>query len=169
MNWKTVCLPKDQGGLGVLDIGLMNIALLAKLLWKLINEKGMWQIVFLKKYLTNSSLGQCVMKPGDSHFWQRLMEIKPLFLACCRFEVGNGRRTRFWEDLWFSDTCFAVRFPLFFGVLNDQNVLVSTVFSAGVNSLSFRRNLSAEKMVEWRELLRICSGVRLTEEEDKFV
>ena len=39
VNWKTVCLPKDQGGLGVLDLEVMNIALLAKWLWKLFNEK----------------------------------------------------------------------------------------------------------------------------------
>ena len=98
VNWKTVCLPKDQGGLGVIDLEIMNIALLEKCLWKLFNERGMWQTVLQNKYLSNSTLGQCSKKSGDSHFWQGLMEIKPLFLSCCRFEIGNGERTRFWED-----------------------------------------------------------------------
>jgi hypothetical protein len=41
---ETVCLPKDQGGLGVLDLEVMNIALLSKWLWKLFNEKVFWKI-----------------------------------------------------------------------------------------------------------------------------
>jgi hypothetical protein len=40
VNWQIVCIPKDQGGLGVLDLEKMNIALLAKWLWKLFNEHG---------------------------------------------------------------------------------------------------------------------------------
>jgi hypothetical protein len=43
VKWKTVCLPKDQGGLGVIDLEVMNIALLSKWLWKIFNEKGQWQ------------------------------------------------------------------------------------------------------------------------------
>ena len=38
-----VCLPKDLGGLGILDLELVNVALLAKYLWKLFNEHGPWQ------------------------------------------------------------------------------------------------------------------------------
>jgi hypothetical protein len=30
INWQTVCLPKDCGGLGVLDLETMNIILLCK-------------------------------------------------------------------------------------------------------------------------------------------
>jgi hypothetical protein len=40
VKWSIVCLPKDQGGLDILDVEVMNIAVLGKLLWKLCNEKG---------------------------------------------------------------------------------------------------------------------------------
>jgi hypothetical protein len=43
--WPVVCLPKDLGGVGVLDLDIMNISLLSKWLWKLFNDKGEWQIV----------------------------------------------------------------------------------------------------------------------------
>jgi hypothetical protein len=42
VNWETVCTPKDLGGLGVLNLELMNISLLCKWLWKLENEEGLW-------------------------------------------------------------------------------------------------------------------------------
>jgi hypothetical protein len=43
VNWETVCSLKDLGGLGVLNLELMDISLLCKWLWKLENEEGMWQ------------------------------------------------------------------------------------------------------------------------------
>lgn len=42
VRWPMVCLPKDQGGLGILDLGDMNSALLGKWLWRLENEDGQW-------------------------------------------------------------------------------------------------------------------------------
>lgn len=38
VNWPTICSPKDMGGLGVLNLELMNISLLGKWLWKLENS-----------------------------------------------------------------------------------------------------------------------------------
>jgi hypothetical protein len=43
VNWHTVCLPKDCGGLGVLDLTIMNKSLLCKWLWKFENTEGTWQ------------------------------------------------------------------------------------------------------------------------------
>jgi hypothetical protein len=39
---------RDQGGLGVLDLDKMSIALLAKWIWKLFNEDGIWQKILRK-------------------------------------------------------------------------------------------------------------------------
>ena len=68
VNWKTVCLPKDQGGLGVLDLKIMNIALLAKWLWKLFNEKGLWQSFLHAKYLSKTTFGLCSQKKENHIF-----------------------------------------------------------------------------------------------------
>jgi hypothetical protein len=68
VGWDIVCLPKDQGGLGILNLNLMNISLLAKWLWNLFNEDGVWQRILRLKYLSSKTLGQVESKPGDSHF-----------------------------------------------------------------------------------------------------
>ena len=39
-RWKVVCTPKDQGGLGVLNLDVHNKCLLSKWLFKLINGDG---------------------------------------------------------------------------------------------------------------------------------
>jgi hypothetical protein len=109
VNWQKVCMPKDQGGLGVLDLEKMNIALLSKWLWKLFNEDGIWQQILRKKYL-QKKLCHAVAKNGDSHFWQGLMDIKKLFWKNCRVQVRNGIKTRFWEYQWIGSSCLAKTF-----------------------------------------------------------
>jgi hypothetical protein len=95
VNGQTVCMPKDQGGLGVLDLEKMNIALLAKWLWKLFNEDGIWQKILRKKYLQKQTLCHAVTKNGDSHFWQGLMEVKKFFWQHCKIQIGDGAKTSF--------------------------------------------------------------------------
>ena len=56
VKWQTVCMPKEQGGLGIIDLDLMNIALLSKWLWKMFNETGPWQEMLEAKYLKKSTL-----------------------------------------------------------------------------------------------------------------
>jgi hypothetical protein len=81
VSWDVVCLPKHHGGLGILNLDLINISLLAKWLWKLFNEDNMWQQILKGKYLSSKTLGLVESKPRDSHFWQGLMEAKKILLA----------------------------------------------------------------------------------------
>jgi hypothetical protein len=50
VKWSIVCLPKDQWGLKILDVDVMDIALRSKLLWKLFNENGIWEKIIFNKY-----------------------------------------------------------------------------------------------------------------------
>jgi hypothetical protein len=42
-KWQIICRPKEQGGLGILDLDIQNKCLLSKWLYKLMNEDGVWQ------------------------------------------------------------------------------------------------------------------------------
>jgi hypothetical protein len=44
-KWSFVCQPKDQGELGIRNLEIQNKCLLSKWLFKLINEKGLWQTI----------------------------------------------------------------------------------------------------------------------------
>lgn len=65
-KWNILCTPKDQGGLGILNLELQNKCLLSKWLFSLINEDGIWQQLLRNKYLRNKSIAQVEYKPGDS-------------------------------------------------------------------------------------------------------
>jgi hypothetical protein len=68
-KWSILCKPKSLGGLGIVDLDTHNKCLLSKWLFKLCNEKGMWQELLRKKYLHNKTLTQVERRVGDSHFW----------------------------------------------------------------------------------------------------
>ena len=69
-------MPKDQGGLGVLNLDVHNKCLLSKWLFRLLNEDGVWQQLLRNKYLRDKTLTQVQYLPEDSQFWAALMKVK---------------------------------------------------------------------------------------------
>jgi hypothetical protein len=57
-KWDILCRPKDQGGLGIIDLKIQNKCLLSKWLFKLLNEEGTWQTLLRNKYLSSKCLSQ---------------------------------------------------------------------------------------------------------------
>jgi hypothetical protein len=51
-----VCRPKDQGGLGIHDLEVKNIAFLGKWLFRLLTEDGIWQTLLRQKYVGSKAL-----------------------------------------------------------------------------------------------------------------
>src|SRR6266540_1383109 len=99
IKWSIVCRPKDQGGLGIEALEIKNMCLLSKWLYKLLNEEGVWQQILQNKYLNDKSLSQVEAEPTDSPFWKGLMKVKDEFFNRGSFIIGNGRKTRFWNDI----------------------------------------------------------------------
>ena len=57
LHGKKVCLPKEQGGLGVMDLGIQNRALLPKHLHKFFNCHDLPWVKFVhEKYYSNGSI-----------------------------------------------------------------------------------------------------------------
>ena len=99
---EVVCTPKDQRGLGVLNLDVHNKCLLSKWLFKLLNGDGVWQQLLKSKYLRDKTLTQVQYKPGDSQFWASLTKVKREFLLLGKFDLGDGSQVRFWEDSWIT-------------------------------------------------------------------
>ena len=65
-KWEVECTPKNQGGLGVLNLDVYNKCLLSKWLLKLLNKDGVWQQLLKNKYLRDKTLTQVQYMSGDS-------------------------------------------------------------------------------------------------------
>jgi hypothetical protein len=95
IDWSIICQPRDQGTLGIQNIEVQNKCLLSKCLFKLINEEGVWQKLLRNKYMRDTTIGQVLQKPEDSHFWSGLMKVKDSFLNLGKFWIGDGQNVRF--------------------------------------------------------------------------
>jgi hypothetical protein len=51
VDWDSVCLPKEEGGLGVRRMREFNVALLGKWCWRmLVDKNGLWYRVLKARY-----------------------------------------------------------------------------------------------------------------------
>ena len=70
VNWSTVTLPKDRGGLGPYQMQYKNQAILAKLCWRLANEsEAPREKMLAKKYLTTRRLTEEGTNLPCSRIW----------------------------------------------------------------------------------------------------
>ena len=54
VSWKEICRPKNEGGLGFIDLSAWNLALLSKALWNLQSKKdSMWVKWVNRVYMKN--------------------------------------------------------------------------------------------------------------------
>ena len=135
---------KGSGGLGIEVFDIKNKCLISKWLFKLLHEEGVWQELLTNKYLRDKSLSQVEAKPTDSPFWKGLMKVKGVFFSCGSFIMGNGQRTRFWEDTWLGETSLSTQYPMLYKIVSSKNVTASQILSQNPLNISFRRLLSAE-------------------------
>lgn len=138
--------------MGVLDLDIMNKALLGKWIWRLENEEGWWQGMIREKYLKGKPLSAIEKKPGNSHFWQGIMEITELFYSYCTKKVGDGRDTLFWEDSWLGGRPLCDQFPELYNVVMTNKVTIADVHHRGIDSIRFRRTLHGNKIRDWDKI-----------------
>jgi hypothetical protein len=106
-----------------------------------LNEDGMWQELLRNKYIKDKTLGSCVKKPTDSHFWKSLMNIKDSFIDLGPFKIKNVSQTRFWFDTWLGNKPLKDKFPSLFNIVRRKQDFVAQVLSSVPLNISFRRNL----------------------------
>jgi hypothetical protein len=115
VDWTTVCKPKEDGGLGVLNTRHMNTALMMKWIWKLYqNAQGLWADLIRDKYLGDRDLFASEVPTHGSQFWRAILKIKWLFKLGARHHVRNGKQTFCWQDWWSGSGPLHLRFARLF-------------------------------------------------------
>ncbi|CAL1361413.1 unnamed protein product [Linum trigynum] len=95
-------MPKAQGGVGLKSTRQANLAMLAKCGWHLLQEKeNVWQKLLLSKYGGQRSGLEVLRKKQESSFtWNSFVKAADLLKQGCAWNISNGKRTKFWNDLW---------------------------------------------------------------------
>lgn len=154
MAWPTVTLPKDKGGLGVINLSVQNDALLLKNLHKFYNRADTpWASLIWTKHYTNR-IPHATREVG-SFWWKDMLRLSTIFRGFARCSLGDGTTVTFWEDLW-SEQVLAVRFPSLFSFVRNKNISVNEVMNVEDLDSLFNLPLSQETYAELEELMDFC-------------
>lgn len=85
------------------------------------------------------------------------------------WKVGDVKRVRFWEDIWFGNTSLAVQYWDLYIICNEHGKTVADVWDGQDLRLTFRRNVSERMYLKWIELVNIAGSVQFSEEPDRAI
>jgi hypothetical protein len=97
--WPCVCLPKKEGGLGVLNLHTHNDSLLMKFLHKFYSKVDIpWVHLVWDNYYASGKLpGQ---RSKGSFWWKDIVKLITNFKGISSVTVQDGSSVLIWQDLW---------------------------------------------------------------------
>ncbi|GJY34673.1 putative ribonuclease H-like domain-containing protein [Tanacetum coccineum] len=76
--WEVVCLPKDEGGLGVRRLDTFNKALMVSHMWKLLSLKESLWVRWVHIYkLNNRNFWDVLIRGNISWGWRKVLQLRP--------------------------------------------------------------------------------------------
>lgn len=155
VSWSKVCQPKIKGGLRVRDIRLVNLSLLAKWRWRVLqNEEGLWKEVLIEKYGDNinevTTLGGLNWPRYISKWWKDIMTLDEgegpnWFNPELQRKVRGGLETSFWKTKWRGEVTFCNKYPRLYAISNQKE--------ARVGELGVASEFSFDWSFIWRQRL----------------
>lgn len=97
ISWDSVCIPIDEGGLGITKFDTVRNTLHAKLLWQVLAGNSiMWSRYAKSKYFRSS---EPYHTSNQSPLWKSVISHYQTLGDHSRWIVGKGE-LRFWRDNW---------------------------------------------------------------------
>jgi mannosylglycoprotein endo-beta-mannosidase len=184
VKWKVVCKDKKKGGLGVRDLEVVNLSLLSKWRWRLLNREdlALWKEVLVAKYglhiLNNVNLSMEVSPYFESLWWKDICSLEGWVDSTNWLEdvivrrLGNGMHTQFWKDVWIGDSPLCIRFPRLYSISLQKNEYVEVLLEVDGErrrwNFLWRRNLFQWEVDKVGHLEAFLVNVRLSQEIDEW-
>nr|XP_043630001.1 uncharacterized protein LOC122601300 [Erigeron canadensis] len=101
VSWDVVCLPKQEGGLGIRRLETSNVVLMATHIWNLLTVKESLWVKWVHTYrLRGRSFWDIPLRGNMPWSWKKLLAIRPLVRNHFWHSLGNGQNTFAWHDTW---------------------------------------------------------------------
>lgn len=162
MAWERVCVPKEQGGLGVKDLKTLNQCLLLKFLHRL-HHPG--DSSSAKWVIDPVNLASLHVNIGGSH-WDDLNALLPIYRAITTSNVGNGECISFSMDHWLPAGQLMHVFPALFSHYSNNTACVADVLAVPLRA-HFVPRLSRAAAAELAALEEVLEGTELSATPDR--
>lgn len=108
-KWEPLCKPKCLGGLGFKAMFLFNKALLAKQVWRILDQPHcLLARVFKARYFPKSDVLSAKIGAYPSFTWRSICIAREVIGDGVLWRVGKGDRINIWNDPWLPgiERCF---------------------------------------------------------------
>ncbi|GJY34922.1 putative RNA-directed DNA polymerase [Tanacetum coccineum] len=103
VSWEVVCLPKDEGGLGIRRLDLFNKALMTTHIWKLLSVKESLWVKWIYKYkIRDRNFWKLPCRGNMTWGWRNILQCRPFIREFFKYKIGNGNNVSLWYDNWCS-------------------------------------------------------------------
>jgi hypothetical protein len=139
-SWQHVTMLKEYGGLGVPNIRELNLCLLGSWIRRYSLDGGkIWKnLVDYKHNTSNPNVFTC-RDDGASNFWKGVFWAVRVAKMGYRWHVGNGSKTRFWEDLWIGSSSLAIQYWELYCIVNEHNKTIADLCDGTNLKCTFHR------------------------------
>uniref|UniRef100_A0A2N9EXA1 Reverse transcriptase zinc-binding domain-containing protein n=1 Tax=Fagus sylvatica TaxID=28930 RepID=A0A2N9EXA1_FAGSY len=101
VSWEQVCLPKQEGGLGLKRVEDWNRAAVMKHIWNLFTQAGSLWVAWVSSELLKGRSFWIVKIPQDCSWgWRKLLKLRSEARRLLSFVVGDGSNIFLWHDSW---------------------------------------------------------------------
>nr|GEV10586.1 hypothetical protein [Tanacetum cinerariifolium] len=112
VSWKNVCKPKNEGGLGIKNLGDWNDALLSKHLWNVISNKDSLWVEWINAMRLK---GKCIWTiKHDSNAscgWNQMLDLRDKMRKHVKYKIRDGKSIFLWHDKWWGDSSLCDLIP----------------------------------------------------------
>ncbi|XP_026416934.1 uncharacterized protein LOC113312399 [Papaver somniferum] len=156
VNWNLVLAAKNRGGLAVLNLKQMNIALLAKWVWRFGVEKDhLWCKIITEKHgaMYSHWIPGRVTNTSGISCWKSIVETSFLVNTNTSITIHSGTRVSFWFDNWIGVDSLKIYFPDLFRLAKDKYSSVASHISNGSWVFDFKIRLVDNEVNQFATLL----------------
>jgi hypothetical protein len=99
--WDSICTPKALGGLGIRKMREVNLALISKLGWQLLNNSDtLWVSQLQGKYLNSTSFLSPSPISSSSWLWKGILKSKSIISKGACFRIQSQSSLPIWSSPW---------------------------------------------------------------------
>jgi hypothetical protein len=90
------------------------------------------------------------------------MATKNKFFCLGKFSIKDGSEIRFWEDKWLDTTTLREQYPALYSIVRHKEDTIAKVMESSPPNVTFRRDISGQRLVSWNALLQHFGKCPLT-------
>ncbi|XP_026414361.1 uncharacterized protein LOC113310013 [Papaver somniferum] len=108
-DWKSICIPKSQGGLGLRNPKKFNVSMLTRLTWRVIsNPNALWVKVLKSKYFKNTNPLLKSRRTTISWIWSSIRTGMEILRENCILDLSLHSNLDIWSERWIPNAEFPI-------------------------------------------------------------